>query len=207
MIKVGLTGTTCSGIDSVAGIFSNYLSMPVFDSDLCFRFLLHYREDIIRKIKTQFGSEIYDGGKLNLKKFNTNEKFNRLIDVVEVEVIKLYETWRLSQRDFDYTIFKSSILFERKLDKIMNYNISVFKPKFERIKNYAEINNINLSSSELIINSEMDDLTKNQMSTWTIHNYTGNSLLKQIKDIDKKISSKSIRKILDNSYSSKSILN
>lgn len=197
MIKIGLTGNVCSGYEMVGLLFKG-LKVPVFDADIAVKFLLNYREDIIRNIKIQLGSDVYEKGVINANKFSTTEKFNRLFKVIELDLLKIYESWRLSNRHASYTIFKSAILFESGLDKNMNYNISTFMSKEERASILAKTG-VKISEAYDIINSEMEDLLKNQRSEWIIHNYSNANLplISQVRDIHTKIESKSIKKIID----------
>ncbi len=130
MLKIGLTGNVCSGMDKVGDLFKT-LGVPVFDADLALKFLINYRIDVINLLKGQFGKDIYTNGIIDGSKFNT-ARFNILLDIAQIELIKLYETWRFLNKDASYTIFKSSILFERGLESIMNYSISTFLPKNDR---------------------------------------------------------------------------
>jgi dephospho-CoA kinase len=196
MIKVGLTGNICSGYDTVASLFKG-AGVPVFDADIAIKFLLNYREDITRDIKIQFG-DVYHRGAINPNKFANTEKFNRLLKVVELELLKIYESWRLFNKNAAYTIFKCGILFESGLDKSMNYTISTFMSKDERARILSNTG-IKMSDSYDIINSEMDELMKNQRSEWIIHNYSNANLplIAQVKDINTKIEAKSIKKVFD----------
>lgn len=197
MIKVGLTGNICSGYEKVGLIFKSF-GVPVFDADIALKFLINYREDIIRNIKIQFGEGIYEQGAINPNKFNTTEKFDRLISIAELELLRLYESWRFVNKDASYTIFKSSILFERKLNTSMNYIISTFRPKDERAANLSRMG-VKMLEAHDIISSEMDELSKNQLSNWIIHNYNDSNLplITQAKEIHDKIEAKSIKNIID----------
>jgi dephospho-CoA kinase len=93
MLKIGLTGNVCSGYEMVGLLFKG-LNVPVFDGDIAIKFLLNYREDIIRKVKIELG-DVYEKGVINANKFTTTEKFNRLFKVIELDLLKLYESWRL----------------------------------------------------------------------------------------------------------------
>lgn len=195
MLKIGLTGNLCSGYIEVAKILENF-DVPVFDADIALKFLLNYREDIIRNIKIQFG-DVFNTGLLDLSKFNTTEKFSRLIDIAQPELLKLYETFRFTNKHASYTVFKSSILFEKGLNLEMNDVICCFSPRETRAFQYSNEMNIPLTESYSVIDSEMDELIKNQRSTWVIHNYDNLSLLVQTKETHDKIESKSIKKILE----------
>ena len=207
MLKIGLTGNLCSGYIEVAKILENF-NIPVFDADIALKFILNYREDIIRNIKIQFG-DVFSAGLININKFNTTEKFSRLVDVAQPELLKMYESFRFSNRHAPYTVFKSSILYEKGLDKEMNDTICCFSPRENRAVQYAKEMNIKLSDSYDILENEMDELVKNKKSAWVIHNYDNLSLLVQSKETHDEIEGKSIKKILDDiqrdNYTTKNI--
>jgi dephospho-CoA kinase len=194
MINIGLTGNLCSGYESVGEIFKLY-HVPVFDADIALKFLLNYREDIMRDIKIQFGTNIYNKGLIDQSKFNTTEKFDKLVDIAQPELLNLYNTWKTTQKS-NCVVFKSGILFERGLNEKMNYNVSVFRPRDERAYKLFETG-VSLLVSYEIIDSEMDELTKNQKADWTIHNYDNLSLLTQTKVIHDNIESRSIKNVLN----------
>lgn len=195
MLKIGLTGNVCSGMDKVGDLFKT-LKVPVFDADIALKFIINYREDIIRLLKIQFGKDVYKMGVIDGSQFGT-AKFNMLLDIAQIELLRLYESWRLVNKDAAYTIFKSSILFERGLDSYMNYTISTFLPKNERALLLAKKYNIRLMEASDVVETEMDEFEKNGKSTFVIHTYDNLSIISQTRDIHEKIESKSIKKILD----------
>jgi dephospho-CoA kinase len=170
MLKVGLTGNFYSGYNEAAEMFESN-GIPVFDADLIIKFMVNYSEKVIKKIKNKFGDDIYFLGLLDTKKFESNKDFEKLFEVIELNLLKAYEKWRIKHWDKPYTIFKCSILFERKLSSSMNYCISVFKPQIERKKDIQNLTKIPQLTIDTIISNEMDELTKNQKSDFVIHNY------------------------------------
>jgi len=170
MYKVGLTGNFYSGYNEVAEIFEAK-GVPVFDADVVLKFMLNYSEKHVRKIKEKFGNDIYKMCLLDTKMLNTNKDFDKLLDVVELDLIKSYEKWRIKNYNSHYTIFKSSILFERKINTSMNFNISVFRPKTERRRELTTFTSIPPLTIDNIIDNEMDELQKNGKSDYVIHNY------------------------------------
>jgi len=170
MYKVGLTGNFYSGYNEVAEIFEAK-GVPVFDADVVLKFMLNYSEKHIRKIKEKFGNDIYKMCLLDTKMINTNKEFDKLLDVVELDLVKAYEKWRIKNYNSHYTIFKSSIIFERKIEKFMNFNISVFRPKTERRRELTIFTSIPPLTIDDILDNEMDELEKNGKSDYVIHNY------------------------------------
>lgn len=170
MIKVGLTGNFHSGYQEVANLFEQK-GMPIFDADVVIKYLLNYSEEHIKKIKDIFGEDIYFVGLLNLQKFDSNEKFDRLFSVIQKDIIKSYEKWRIRNWNHVYTIFKCSVLFERKFDKDMNLNISVFIPQSIRKQEIVNKTQMPITKVDDILSNEMDEYLKNQKSDYVIHNY------------------------------------
>jgi len=189
MIKVGLTGNRYSGKDRVAKLFEQ-ISIPVFNADVILKFILQYNLDIDKQIKVQLGSSIFDlSGHLDPQKFNTTEKFNRLMDIVEPELFKAYEKFQLKHPESIYCIFHSSILFERDWNKKMDYTITTFSPKKDRIQRANSVEPVLLTSVIYdLMSKEIEDLEKNKLSTYIVHNYEGTiDITKQIDGIDQQI--------------------
>ena len=170
MIKVGLTGNFFSGHEQISQLFEEK-GVPVFDADVILKYLLNYSEKHVTKIKSTIGDDIYKDGLLNLKSIDSNKKFDSILDLVHVDLIRSYEKWRLENQDSFYTIFKASFLFERKLNHIMNFNINVYRPKQYRRDDIYNLTSINISTISDILENEMDELYKNKKSEYKIDNY------------------------------------
>lgn len=195
MIKVGLTGNRYSGKDVIARIFEQ-VKVPVFNADAILKFILQYKTDIDSDIKVQLGSSVFlNDGFLDPKKFNTTEKFNRLIEVVESDLFKAYDKFILKNKSSVYTIFHSSILFEKGWDKKMDHSISVFAPKDIRIGRCKKITNMSLQNAYDYMTGECDDLYKNQKATYVVHNYDDAviGLTAQVDQIDRSIVDKYLK--------------
>ena len=161
MLKIGLTGNFYSKYNEVGDIFEEK-EMPVYDADLVIKYMLNYSEEYQQKIKSKFGNNIYHAGLLDLNKFDNNDKFDKLFDIIQFDLIKSYEKWRLKNWNKFYTIFKCSVLFERGLDKSMNYTISAFSPQLRRKQDIINDTLIPREKIENILSNEMDELIKNQ---------------------------------------------
>jgi dephospho-CoA kinase len=198
MYKVGLTGNFYSGHDDIAKIFKKK-GIPVFDADIILKFMINYSEKHVKIIQETFGKSIYKFGLLDLNQFNDNKKFEKLLDIVQLDLIKAYEKWRIRNYNHFYTIFKSSVLFEKGWDKYMNFNINVFKPERDRVLEIIEKTEMPSSVINDIINNEMDELSKNTKSDYVIHNYSGYygtkyTVVNQIDNINRLIMNKNIQK-------------
>lgn len=170
MIKVGLTGNFASGHYDIVDYFRKN-GTPVFDADLLLKFFINHKKDTKHKIKETFGPNIYSYGLLNILKFDTDKKFSKLINVITPEIFSAYENFRIKNHNYPYTIFISSILFEKGWDLYMNYNINVFKPDVLRKKWLLSNTHMDISMIEHILENEMCERDKNIKSNFVIHNY------------------------------------
>jgi dephospho-CoA kinase len=170
MIKVGLTGNYYSGQYEIGKLFEE-LDVPVFDADLILKYLINFSSKHIEKIRSELGENSYHMGLLKVNKFVDNRSWNKLIDIVEFDIVKAYEKFRLQHKDEFYTIFKYSYLFERKLNESMDLNISCYRPKYYRRNDMQTLTYMDSVSINKLLENEMDELFKNRKSDFVIDNY------------------------------------
>jgi dephospho-CoA kinase len=174
MIKVGLTGNYYSGQYEIGKLFEE-LDVPVFDADLILKYLINYSNPHIKQIRSELGEYSYHMGLLKVNKLTDNKSWNKLIDIVEFDLVKAYEKFRLQHKDEFYTIFKYSYLFERKLDKSMDFNVSCYRPKYYRKSDMQTLTYMDTYSINRLVENEMDELFKNKKADFTIENYNTGS--------------------------------
>jgi dephospho-CoA kinase len=190
MFKVGLTGNLYSGYEDVAIQFKK-IGVPVFDADVVSKFMIHYDDLISREIRIQIGESAFHKGLLNQNTFNSSEKLKLILDIINKKLIQSWERFRLKHKDSEYVIFKYSLLFERSMDSSMNYTVCTFTPKDERILRLKESEGIPFIDAYSLINKGPDDLHKNKLSTYIVHNYSESQPIdKQVLWIDKKLKEK-----------------
>lgn len=197
MVKVGLSGNRYSGKNRVATIF-NQIGVPVFEADVIIKFILNHNYELQGEISDRVGRLYFKDGALNEEKVKKDGVFSKIVEVIEPE---LYRAWRNFQdKNYKsiYCIFHSSILFEREWNKAMDSNITVFAPYTDRVDRCKFLSNKSVSSIYSLSKSEMDELEKNKLSTYIIHNYNNDSpfygdALKQVNEIDKKIIDKFLK--------------
>jgi len=187
LLSIGLTGSRCSGKDGIAKLFRQ-LGVPVFDADAIIKYILNYRQSMPESVRKAFGREYTFGSYINPIAFDTDAKFESLIDLIEFELFEGYEKFRNKYKDKQYTIFHSSIIFEKNWSKKFDRVISVFSPKEDRIYRYKNLTGDNLQTIHAIFSREIDEIKKNQSSDFVIHNYTdAPDVLKQVDNIDDNI--------------------
>ncbi len=199
MIKVGLSGNRYSGKDVCCRIFEQ-IGVPVFNADVVLKFILNYNYEINYKIRSAFGDVFsLKGDLLDLNKFSEKRKFDDLLDIVEYELLNAYDEFNKRHKQKVYTIFHSSILYEREWHKVMDYNITVFSSRDERIDRCKKSTKLEEHKIKQLISSELDELCKNSYGDFVLSNYLGavpsyGDIIDQISRVDQKIVDKYLLK-------------
>jgi dephospho-CoA kinase len=199
MIKVALTGNFKSGHREIADIFIQK-NTPVFDADLMMKYLLNFNKKMILKIKQNFGPNTYTYGLINFNKFEDTKKFNKLIDIIQPELFSKYENFRQKNYKFPYTIFLSSILFERGWNDKMNYTITTFNPQMLRRKSLINQTQMPNDMIDFILDNEYCEFIKNSKSNFVLHNYGEENSKKKIESEIIQIHSNIVRHCIDLDY-------
>lgn len=191
MFHIGLSGNRYSGKDTISKLFSQ-ISVPVFNADVVLRFILSYNYELQNDIVQSIGYQHFNSsGKLSPLSIKDEKTFNRVIDLVEKDLFDHYYKFS-EKRGSVYTIFHSSILFERGWEKKFDYNINVFAPLKDRLERCKRSTGITPSNIHKLSASEMKDLDKNSLADWIIHNYGSVSIVMgspvdQVSQIDQQI--------------------
>jgi dephospho-CoA kinase len=210
MYKVGLTGNYYSGQVEVSEILKGF-DVPVFDANLVTKFLLNFSPNHVRKIKSEFGDDIYNLGLLNFNKLNSNDKVDKLFDIIELDILKSYELFRIKHKNDFYTIFYFDFIFERRMNNLMNFNVSCYRPRYQRKYDMGYLTSFSKSLIEKILSNEMDESVKNSNSDFVINNYNKNGdhksdvvvgLESQVFNLHKKIMAKKMDSVLKSHYPS-----
>ena len=180
MIKIGISGNRYSGKTFVCDKFKK-LSIPVLEADIIMRYLIKYNKDVQEKYSEKLYNFNYDYRKLN----NDKEYIDILIDSTEEELFAAYDRFQIKNKNSTYTIFSSSILFEKNWHDLMDFSINVFAPKYTRTDRAFELYKIKRADTSKFILDEMDPLLKNRMASFVIHSYSGTeSVDNQINNIN-----------------------
>jgi len=192
MIKASLTGSRYSGKSACAKAFSQ-IGVPVFEADPILKYLLNFDSKVGKEIIDRYGKYIFTGpcATISPKEIKTDGDFDRLVSFAEEALNAAYMRFLEKNAGSVYTIFHSSIVFERGWESAFDYNICAFAPKQERSARAQMRDGKNISEIERLLSSEMDPLAKNSASDFVIHAYeaagTFGSLPDQVCSIDKKI--------------------
>jgi dephospho-CoA kinase len=191
MIKVGLSGNRYSGKNRVVNIFKQ-IGVPVFEADVILKFILQHNYELQAEISDKLGRVYFKNGLLNEEKVKCDGKFSKILEIVKPDLMSAWDRFLKKNKGAIYCIFHSSILFESNLYKEMNQNISVFAPFSDRVDRCKYLTNKSVSSIYSLVKTEMDELDKNKLSKYVIHNYNiDNSFygdaLTQVNQIDQLI--------------------
>jgi dephospho-CoA kinase len=192
MIKVGLSGNRYSGKNRVATLF-HQIGVPVFEADVILKFIINNNYELQGEIADKIGRVCFNKeGLLDHNKIISGGNFSKILDVVEPELYKAWKNFTKKNYKSIYCIFHSSILFEREWNSGMDLNISVFSPYADRVDRCKYLTNKSVSSIYSLSKLEMDELDKNKLSEYVIHNYNDDSpfygdALTQVNKIDNQI--------------------
>lgn len=191
MLKIGLSGNRYSGKNRVATLF-NQIGIPVFEADVILKFILQHNYELQAEISDKVGRVYFKDGLLNEDKVKSDGKFQKILDIVKPELLSAWNKFIIKNKKAIYCIFHSSILFESGLYKEMDQNISVFAPYVDRVERCKFLTKKSVSSIYTLTRTEMDELEKNKLSKYVIHNYNvDNSFygdaLTQVNQIDQLI--------------------
>jgi len=192
MIKVGLSGNRYSGKDRVSTLFEQ-ISIPVFQADIVAKFILMYNYELQNDIMNKVGYEYFNqDGLLDYNKVKSSDNFDKIIDIIEPDLFNSYKRFNERNKESIYSIFHSSILFERGWNKKMHYNINIFSSTNDRLERCKYLTKKTVSSIYNLAQGEMKDIDKSKHSDFVVHNYNDVNLtigdcLTQVNKIDQQI--------------------
>jgi dephospho-CoA kinase len=187
MIRVGLTGNRFSGKDTICERFAK-MGTPIFDADLVLRFIINHNYILIDELRSELGGLYFTpDNRIDLVKLNIDRKINKLVKIVEPDIFRAYSFFEEKYAYSPYTIFSSSILYESQWYKKMDKNIIVYAPLFERTKRGQEVlkdRYYNRVTIDNMLRLETDELDKNKIGDYVIHNYNNFDYDKMVYNID-----------------------
>jgi dephospho-CoA kinase len=196
MLIVGLTGGIGSGKTTIAKLLQ-LKGIPVYDSDVRAKYLMHNSDEIISSLKKEFGDEVYINGELNREYlanvvFGNSDKLNVLNSIVHPVVAKDFQNWIAAQNS-DIVVKEAAILFESGAYKSCDVNVTVHTDVEERIERVQKRDGITREQVLSRINNQWTDKQRNEKSDIIIKNndiepteLNVTKLVEQLKDIIKK---------------------
>ena len=138
MIKVGITGGIGSGKSVICQLF-NRLGIPVYEADARAKALMTENQEIIDKLSSRFGSNIYKDGQLDRKMlagiiFEDKQSIGFVNSLIHPAVEADFIAWSRQNQSEPYVIEEAALHFESGAYKNMNIMITVFAPAEIRLK-------------------------------------------------------------------------
>ncbi len=176
---IGITGGIGSGKSVVAKILIS-MGYPVYNSDDRAKDLINSNPELIAKIKSEFGNDIYTDLGLERKKmaaivFNDPNKLAVLNSLVHPAVGKDFESWKNSQTT-KFVFKEAAILFETGIYKDLDAVILVTAPISIRIDRVQKRDNASKEEIENRMKNQWSDEEKIKLSDYVIDN-SGNQLI------------------------------
>lgn len=183
MLKIGLTGGIGSGKTTVAKIFE-VLGIPVYYADDSAKKLMNNDPDLIQKIKSNFGDDVYSNNQLNRpllasKVFGDTQKLEILNTIVHPATLKDADEWMKKQKA-PYIIKEAALIFESGSEKMLDYVIAVSAPVSLRIKRVIERDGNTEEDVLKRMNGQMNEEEKLNRSDYIIYNDEEQLLIPQV---------------------------
>jgi dephospho-CoA kinase len=194
MKKIGLTGNIGSGKSTVSLIF-NAMGIPVFNADIEAK-KFYSEEHVKSKIENLFGKAVFtENGSIDFKKladiiFNDKKSLQQVNALIHPLALRKYNDWLDKNKDADYTIHESAIIFENKLQNNFDMVITVSAPEEMRLSRIRKRDKLKPKLIRERMRNQMSENEKCKMSDFVIVNDGKKMLIPQIVEINKIILNK-----------------
>lgn len=172
-MKLGITGGIGSGKTSVCRVF-NVLGIPVFSADPVARQIMDNDTEIIQRINSIAGKNLYIKGSLDRMElatliFNDNTLLEKVNSLIHPFVFDRFRKWEMEQNAL-YVIMEAAILFESGASKLVDRIATVVAPVEERVDRVIHRNNLSREQILERMRNQMDDDSRIKLSDYVIHN-------------------------------------
>ena len=184
-LVIGITGGIGSGKTEVCKLLAKR-GFKVFYSDLIAKKLYLTDKKLAGNIVRVFGKDILNyKGKINLPKlrekiFSSRKNYMAINKIVHPVVIS-YLNKEARKSKFDITIIESALLFESGFNKDLDYIVTVFSNKKNRVSRLMLRDEASRNDINDLMKFQIDDKSKMSMSDFVlINNKTLNDLKIQV---------------------------
>ena len=183
ILKLGVTGGIGSGKTSVCRVFS-VLGVPVFSADPVAKKIMDYDRDIINKINTVAGKDLYREGTLDRRElakliFNDQKLLRKVNSIVHPVVFEHFKLW-VSEQTAPYVIMEAAILFESSASKLVDRIATVVAPIDERVQRVTRGKHLTRDQVMERIRNQIDDDTRIRKSNYVIYNSENDMIIPAI---------------------------
>lgn len=189
-IKLGVTGGIGSGKTSVCRVF-NVLGIPVFSSDLVAKQIMDNDKNIILRINSIAGKDLYTNGSLNRLElaeliFKDNSLLEKVNSLIHPVVFDHFRKW-VKEQAAPYMIMEAAILFESGASKLVDKVLTVVAPIEERVARVIQRNRLSREQILERIRNQMDDDSRIKLSDYVIHNSENDLIIPEILKIHEEV--------------------
>lgn len=183
-LLIGLTGGIGSGKSTVAKIFNSF-GIKIYNSDFEAKTIVNHDENVIKRIKQEFGDEVYKEGVLDSKilsdiVFNNEKALKKLNAIVHPAVKQHFENWVLKNKADEMLIKEAAILIESGAYKGLDKIVLVIAPEELRIQRVCKRDQQKEEQIRKRIESQMNDEEKMNYVDFIIKNNEEELLLPQV---------------------------
>lgn len=186
MKAAGLTGGMGSGKTTVAGFFRS-LNVPVYIADDAGKLLMNTSDEIRAKIIQLLGEGAYSKEGLDRKfvasqVFNSEEKLQKLNDIVHPAVAEHFKKWKWQQNSA-YVIYEAAILLEKGGNKRCDWVILVTAPIEQKLERLLKRDQSTIEEIKARMKHQWNDEQKLAMADFEIKNEELDSTKEQVRKI------------------------
>ena len=182
-MKIGVTGGIGSGKTSVCRVF-NVLGIPVFSSDAVARRIMDSDDEIIEKVKTIAGKDVYFSGTLDRAKlagiiFNNASLLEEINKIVHPVVFEQFNIW-VNSVSAPYSIMEAAILIESGASKLVDKIATIATPEEERLSRVTLRSRLSRHQVMERMKNQLDDETRIKLSDYVIYNSENDMIIPAI---------------------------
>jgi dephospho-CoA kinase len=185
MLKVGITGGIGTGKSTVCKIFAA-IGIPVLDSDLLAKQIVHHNPQVRRQIASLFGEDIYANNSLDktllAKRAFANKENTELLNSIVHPIVAIEsEKWFEAQRNIAFAIKEAALLIESGTYESLDFIVGVSASESTRIERLLKRPGIaGEQDIQQRIARQMPEAEKQKHYTFTIQNNDNDALLPQV---------------------------
>jgi dephospho-CoA kinase len=178
---IGLTGGIATGKSTVSKMLSQK-GLHLISADKLVK-KIYQKDEVISFIKNNW-PEVFSNNEINFKLLR-NVAFSNIETrtKIEVEIYSHLKELFLQEynhfKDAKLVIYDVPLLFEKKLDELIDYNVVVYSPREMQIERVIKRDNISREEAELALKNQIDIEEKKNLSNYIIENTSGLDALEQ----------------------------
>ena len=186
MKVAGLTGGMGSGKTTVAGFFTQ-LNVPVYIADDAGKHLMNTSAEVRAHIIDLLGKEAYteegpDRKYIATRVFNSEEKLQKLNNIIHPAVGAHFEKWKQQQKS-PYVIYEAAILLEQGGEKKCDWVILVTASHEQKVERLLQRDQSKIDEIQARMKHQWSDEKKRLLADFEIKNEELESTKEQVRKI------------------------